>query len=568
MRKSDDGKLLGRSSRAEWLWFAVPLIVYAAVATQQLTLPGVYMDSVNPDYLVVRVLNWTAEPFPIWILEGNYIANRFPVLLQIYHGTQQFWLGLPLYAVFGTDVVGIRLTHAMFAVGILAALFLLLLKSSIRPWACAMVCGAMACDASFSYAFRTQSYITMAPVAWLLLSILWIQQAFTPDVINRSRQLLFSGLLFGIATVGYFVYAFFLPALVLAVALMSRHAQTSISKGSVQSTRTEAMDKRAATESVVSWSCGVAAGASAYIFGYLLIVRQTGGFRQSIAFLQNLQSELAVFNSSYSLVERIHFSWLMLQSVFANWWHHQLMFGTYENLVGTTAKMVALLLVPVLLWATAELTKRASNTLRILICCEVCFLLVSLIFGKRLGGHHFMPLLPIAYATLAIGLWDSADVGKRRRLPRAAILSAPFVILAGLNVAGQVDDARWLRETRGVGLFSDAVNELAHDLTSAKTKPFVFFPDWGLFMPVVLISRGTVAMSAEQNDVTARQILCSGRDVAVAIIEGDRRARIKDWQKRLEWSDPAVTIYRQADSTIVFELATFSGNRNAEGCTA
>ena len=36
---------------------AVVLAVYGFAASRAITLPGVYMDAVNPDYLVVKLLN-------------------------------------------------------------------------------------------------------------------------------------------------------------------------------------------------------------------------------------------------------------------------------------------------------------------------------------------------------------------------------------------------------------------------------------------------------------------------------------------------------------------------------
>ena len=106
---------------------AVVLAVYGFVGSREITLPGVYMDAVNPDYLVVKLLNWHhAKPLTAWLLPGNYLHDRVPILISLYHGLQQFWLGLPLYALFGTGVVGIRLTHMVFACGVLVAMLFLL----------------------------------------------------------------------------------------------------------------------------------------------------------------------------------------------------------------------------------------------------------------------------------------------------------------------------------------------------------------------------------------------------------------------------------------------------------
>ena len=70
-----------------------------------------------------------------WLLSGNYLLRQGPVLITYYHGSQQVWLGLPFFALFGTTVEGLRLTHAMFALGILAALYAVLVRGACQALA-------------------------------------------------------------------------------------------------------------------------------------------------------------------------------------------------------------------------------------------------------------------------------------------------------------------------------------------------------------------------------------------------------------------------------------------------
>ena len=131
--------------------------VYAIAVAQNIGLPGVYMDAVNPDYLAVRLLHRHTEPIAAWLLPGNYLFGRAPVLISFYHGSQQTWLGLPGFFLFGTTVTGLRITHALFGLGVLAALFAVLARAGLKPWQAAAACAALAVDPSFTYAFRTQS---------------------------------------------------------------------------------------------------------------------------------------------------------------------------------------------------------------------------------------------------------------------------------------------------------------------------------------------------------------------------------------------------------------------------
>src|SRR5438552_2624313 len=78
-----------------WLPFAIVAAAYATVALLEITSSGVYMDEVDPDYLAVRILNWTDPRIPAWVLPGNYLRDRFAMLVSLQHSTQTLWLGLP-----------------------------------------------------------------------------------------------------------------------------------------------------------------------------------------------------------------------------------------------------------------------------------------------------------------------------------------------------------------------------------------------------------------------------------------------------------------------------------------
>ena len=73
-------------------------------------------------------------------------------------------------------------------------------------------------------------------------------------------------------------------------------------------------------------------------------------------------------------------------------------------------------------------------------------------------------------------------------------------------------------------------------------------------------------MDSIDNYQAARRRLCQGRDVAVAIITGDRTARIAAWQGSLQWDAPGPSSTTPGDDTPVFELATFRGRTDGPAC--
>jgi hypothetical protein len=534
-----------------WWPFALVTAVWVVVATQQITLPGVYMDAVNPDYLAVRVLNPNAEPITAWLLGSNDLLGRFPILISYYHGSQQFWLGLPLFWLFGTTVAGLRLTHAVFALGVLAALYAVLARGGLRPWQAALACAALAVDPAFSYAFRTQSYITLAPTAWLFLSLYSLQRAANAN--GAHRWLAASGALYGLATVGYFIYAFYFPAMLWALWLWGSDVRTGSGR---RWTRTW----------LPIWLAGLAAGAIFYPAGYALIIWKSGGLHAAWLDFQHTQQALGAFNAQVPPGERLAHVATMIGTVVQNWYHHELIFGEFAPLPGATPKTWLLVAGPVALWLYAEAGGRSHTLLRVLVALPISFVALAMGFGTRLSGHHFVPLLPLLYAALAVALCAAnpgTPVGSARPQRTLALV---FVALATLNIVGQVREGRLLATTRGIGLYSDAINRLGADLAAMEHKPFVYFPDWGLSLPVAFLTRGTVGMDFPENFPEARRMLCEGRDVAFAVIDEDRAARVEAWQRELRWSAPLTSAYRQADGKIVFEIATFKGQRDAPAC--
>lgn len=533
----------GIDTVSDWSYFVVAAVVCLALTAWNIALPGVYQDAVNPDYLAVKILNPNHEPIVAWVLRGNYLlGNRVPVLIALYHGSHTFWLGLPFYWLLGTSVEALRLTHAIFAIGVLAGLFFLLRRLRVHPAAAALACVLLALDPSFSYAFRTQSYITLLPDAWLLVAVALVVGS-TPDGGRRWRL---SGGLAGLAVSCYFVHAFFLPALLLAV-------WQGAERGN---------DRRRAC---MQWGTGFLLGLAPLLLGYALLLRGVGSPGGMVAFFREQQSSLGAFSSPLSFADRLSFAWRMIDGVVANAWHHSMMFGEWKDVPGSGIKLLLLVGVPYALWIASEAQGTGIAAQRAILSLPLSFAAVALVFGDRLGGHHYVTVLPILYAGLVVTLQQLSA-----RMPskpvRAGIVGLVAVAGLVLNIQGQAAEGRQLQATRGVGLMSDAINRFANDLNGMASKPFLFLADWGLAIPVAFLTRGTVGMETNEDFALGRKLICSGRDVAVALVNGDRPARIAQWRRELQGEERAVKAYNEAGGKAVFLLVTFSGEPTAAMC--
>jgi hypothetical protein len=417
----------------------------------------------------------------------------------------------------------------------------------------AALCGcALAVDPAFIFAFRTQSYITMSPVAWLLLSIALVAGTATAEA-WRVRRWLASGVCFGFAVVGYFVYAFYLPAMLWWVT------------GSAQ---VAGHERGLPMKPMLAWLGGVAAGCAYYVLGYALVAHDVGGGLSGfLAYLRESSTRLAAFSTTLSFAERVAAAAAFVESVFTNGWHEMLMFGAPQPHVFDALKMALLMVLPVLMLAYAELRRRSTALLRLVIALPVSFFAISLLFGSRLGGHHYMSFLPLAYVALALGLTAAREVSPSSRAVASGAVLLCFGALAAINVAAAGREFAMLDRTGGVGLYSDAVNQLATDVGALPTRPLVYFPDWGLSLPVILISGGAVPASAVVDATEARRRLCSGRDVAIAIVGSDGSARFAAWARDFHWGLPRVTSYAQRDGAVVAQLGLFSdAERDGKAC--
>jgi hypothetical protein len=535
--------------------FAVVAIIYGIVAGHQIELPGVYMDAVNPDYLAVRILNWNRHPFAPWIIPGTDLFDHFPVLVSLYHGMQQLYLALPVFWLLGTTVTSLRVAHALFALGILAAMYALLIRSKMDRWWAAAICAALVLDPGFVYSFRTQSYITVAPVAWLLLSVDSLRQRASTMPAKRTRWLGLSGLFFGLSIYGYFVYAFYVPA--LAIAVITWRAKD------------EPSDVGDAVRGLAYWGAGILCGCGFYVLGYGLLAKDQSGLHGLVSYVMQYQEGIGAFSAHQPLSDRMFSAWHFVESIFHNWWNTALMFGDYTPVPGAYLKTAILLGLPVLLWIAAETRRRSTPLLRLVLGLEVSFFAGALVFGNRLGGHHFASLLPLSYVALAFGLWTAADVRRTREpIPRNVFAGVIAFTLLSINIAGELRESDQLRATHGVGLYSDAINHLADDLLKSGQKDLVFVPDWGLFMPVAFLTGGHVALVTDAIYELARSALCQNRTVAVALINGDREARYAEWRNELGVAPDAISDYRQFDGKVVFQLATFRRKSTTPACAA
>jgi hypothetical protein len=549
-------------------WLLAPILIAVTGVLLDIDLPGLYMDAVNPDYMVPRMLG-EAKNSSIWVMPGNLFFGRYPLLPSLYHGSGQAWLGAPFYMILGTDIFAIRLTHGLMGIAVLVSGMLLLRKIGVWPWLILFVGCVVALDPSFVFAFRTQFYITTTPLIALFGAIYFLVRA--RDASLPMRSLLMSGIFFGASVFGYFIYGFFLPAFLICVWFAFKN-NLSTSARTLQGDISSFYALR-------RWGFGFVLGMLPYIIGYAIIFQRTGGPIGFVDFLANMQKTLGVFAGNTATLGRVEAIWAYFLGVSSHAAQSAYWVGYPLPLRGATTKSVILIAMPLAFWAVAECRRTATIWTRFFIGASASFCLCALIFGARLGSHHMIVVYIFLHFAFAITAYDAlrnwkSYTGEKFSSTLDAVpsimLASLLIAMAAQNLHGQMISRTHLRETGGVGLYSDAINQFAADALRSNPTAYYVMPDWGLLMPSIFLTSGRIEITADENIDRVREQLCQGREVKLVLITGDRTARFSAMAEKLSVPTPLIQSWKQRDGKTVFEVGTLLPNRLKESssCTS
>src|SRR4030095_11424142 len=151
------------------------LVVCPGASALDWRVPGLYMDAVNPEYIIPGILDPSAPGHRPWILPGNNFLSRFPVFTgSIYHGSTQLYFALPFMALLGADIATLRIVQGLAGclILLLLALYAGRLNAGLKGALAALSVVLLALDPSFVMALRTQAYSCMFPLFLLLASAL------------------------------------------------------------------------------------------------------------------------------------------------------------------------------------------------------------------------------------------------------------------------------------------------------------------------------------------------------------------------------------------------------------
>lgn len=490
-------------SRIHWVLCGLAFAVFWICALHDITLPGVYMDAVNPDYIAARFLN-SELPNTVWVLP----TRGMPILGNLYHGVQNLYVGLPVFKLFGFSVTTLRVAQALFGAAIVGFSFLLLMRATgSAPIACLGALG-LATDIAFQASFRTQNYIILGGEAWLVLALLLLYPRPEQEQASR-RALVFSGIAYGLSIYGYFVFLFFLPA--IAFLVWQSRPQTR-------------------RQALLAWANGFVVGMLPYVIGYLLMMLALGGPRALLEFLRDAGGHLSPFSSRLSLIDGYAYALQIARVALANGGNEAMIFGgaatsqwwpSWRLGGGAVLVVLGLLLSLFVGRAPADVRERLNRWMCLLPCS---YLLAGGLLGQRLWAHHFSVLVAFVYLLLALALATilrdrraGAKRGAMMRLGNLLVIACLTLLVLG-NLGQQRQFYARLEQTGGVHRASSALTDLA-DQALAEKQAVYLFPEWGFFMSFAFLTANKVPYILEATPEKIRELHGKYKTVYLAFWE-------------------------------------------------
>lgn len=438
-----------KTTRSDAFLLLLLMAIFWLGVLRHIDLPGLYMDAVNPDYLVARAINprvWN----PDWLSQAWLVPTAtFPILGNLYHGVQNYYFELLSLRVLGVSVASVRISQAFFGALTVAFLYVTAVILTRNRLAAFIGAALLACDIAFIASFRTQFYIILGGEMWLFASLMALYY-------GRPLGFFLSGVCFGLSTYGYFVLGFFAPA--MAVLVLARP------------------DRRP-----FHWIGGFCVGLLPYVAGYASLVSAQGDLHGALAWLQAATRGLAPLSSHLSLLDSLRYTSQIAWFALSDAGNESMLFG--RSVSGVWAVIKVATIVAIIL---AFLVRGKETQTKLLILMPASYFCVAAIFGSRLWAHHFSTLVPVAYLLLAAAAAEFLSGNKHRLL----VFGVAIVFVAG-NLHQGNNFYRALEATGGVGKTTDALSRLATDARDRPDTLYVF-PDWGFFMSFNLLTENRV----------------------------------------------------------------------------
>jgi len=533
-------------------------VVVLSSALFRIELPGVFADSSNPDYYFNAVFR-NMYSNPRWGIPQVGI----PLISQVYRGVFHFLVGIPLYAVLGTNLYTLRLLNAGYCFVALIFLYGIIYKSTMNYKLSFLITLLLSTNVLLIASTVTMVYAFLPGSALLLASIYVLLKNDPP----LRRNLMLSGFLLGMSFYTYFIFLFFLPGFVFAIYLKMKVSKPKYA--------------------LLLWFYSFCLGAVLYVIGYaslfiallpieyslqifylwffvfvlavsllppyfvawfsvkigikikciygifvtlcllaFVFAKFVGDFLINAQFsnyinvLRTQINNLDVLGYEISAVERLMKPIIFTVNMFSNNINEHLILQQTTSAFANIYFYIIIVTVVIALTLSHLANRKKSENyidrhLRIIVSLVASFYVCSLVFVSRMHYSHFIPLIFLGMILMGLSIHSiqsSIQQSESKSLRLNAlnyVLTVTMSLLLMLNIHNQVSFYSMLSTTGGRGKFTEEINTLAITalhFRNQNIEEIYIFPEWGFMQNFSFLTSGEVRIE-DANGFTGETLL-------------------------------------------------------------
>lgn len=531
--------------------------------------PGLYYDAINPDYLAVQVL-YPQIKNPLWIVPHVGL----PLLGQLYHGTLTAWMHILAVGLTGSaTLLTIRIVNMVYVIGICWVCYLICKRTGVnRVITFSGIAVIMLSPQVYSF-IRTQYYIKLPGVFLLFLS-LYCLIVFSSSKRGEGNLLVISGMLCGLAFYSYFIYLFYVPAMVFFC--MNQAKEGGKNRG----------------VSVLVWLTGFLGGSIFYIIGYfdMLITGSDLNYEtkkiivyiftiiagmtmagyciscakhyKNIVVLKKIYCGLFCILIAGSVIVVVNIRYIMhmivpqvdalnimgnkigflrkVNRIFEHWYGvmsngylEELMLDKNTSILSGVyvGAVILLMIISFFYYKEKRHDDKILNVVRMFVVLLCSYFLFSLLFISRMGGQHFTPTYFITFMIIILELGHLHLINRNWifHLIKGLLILSFIINIVNSNLLNTN-----VKIVGGNNKYSSAINQLSTEALEHKMageKTVYIFPEWGLYSGFNYLTLNQIPVLLSVNTSNLNRYLKDGYTYKLCAWD---EGKILEYQKALE----------------------------------
>lgn len=472
------------------------IVIFMLISIININLPGLYMDSVNPDYLAVYLKK--PQFTPAWIYNDNFLAPdyRIPLLNSLYGGATPAYIGCLFWKVVGYNIFSVRILHVLYGMLLLYLFYKIIMKVTKKPSLASFCTILLAVEPTYVFAWRTQYYLQLFPLITFIPALYLISKELTDIYSNGTwdkKRIAISAMLFGFSAWGYFIFTIYSAS--IFVMLLYVLIKKNIEK----------------IKPLFIFCVNFLVGYSLFIYAHLSIIINEG-FANYIKVVTSLNKAYSISDgNNVSFIEKVNHTTSLLAGLTGGNNISKVVFGN-ENLNNLGILVGVILGILIIVSITLDYIYNDNLKTEIKLMKKMIFfiILIHTVFGIAIGNslqfQHYVMILVLLYIGGTLSALEIYNLYKNNILkinPHNFLIKFLFPILAiffiCINMLGVIKINQELEKTGGKGSYSDVINSIGEYIYALPNNTVIAFPQWGYWMGASLLTGGTKELWSTQN---------------------------------------------------------------------